>query len=406
MAQEELNHRCSNGSSGGGGGNRSSKKLKQKKVPQRGLGVAQLEKIRLEEQQKKDALLLSNSLLSPINSSCSAVQSQRTSNFWHNPSQTNLSLPNLIFRPAPSIPNVDVLHPNHVPLSKPSNVSGLGQGNWPKLWNGEYNLEGENNRLDHNGFAFRSNLNLPYESNPIWPPPNVIQRTLQFQQLPSSSSMVNVSPGTSSSSEINYHQIEPPSNQSFYGNNYTPLWHEEEKMVGMKRPYPFPPDNPPGPSFPCKFPPIFVPPFTRSDESASCGNGGTVNNEPNNPIFREGPSSSTVLCELNPMKVVKENGNLNGDFLTLASPATALPQSSSKYKHPSLYQTPYTQELSELQSLPHQGSAEDPIHYPGPPKQPLYSFFPPAKARIDQATTTVNGCNGEVREKLGLDLKL
>ncbi|CAL5390758.1 unnamed protein product [Camellia sinensis] len=333
-----------------------SKKLQQKKVPQRGLGVAQLEEIRLEEQQKKDVLLLSNSLLSPINSSCLAVQSQRTSNFWHNPSQTDLSLPNLIFRPAPSIPNVDVLHPNYVPLSKPSNVSGLG--------------------------------------------------TLQFQQQPSSSSMVNVSSGTSSSSEINYHQMEPPSNQSFYGNKYTPLWHEEEKMVGMKRPYPFPPDNPPGPSFPCKFPPIFVPPITRSDESASCGNGGTVNIEPNNPIFREGPSSSTVLCELNPKKVVKENGNLNGDFLTLASPATALPQSSSKYKHPSLYQTPYTRELSELQFLPHQGSAEDPIHHPGPQKQPLYSFFPPAKAWIDQATTTVSGCNGEVGEKLDLHLKL
>ncbi|CAL5393531.1 unnamed protein product [Camellia sinensis] len=331
MAQEEHNHRCSNSSSGGGG-NRSSKKLKQKKVPQRGLGVAQLEETRLEEQQKKDVLLLSNSLLSPINSSCLAVQSQRTSNFWHNPSQTDLSSPNLIFRPAPSIPNVDVLHPNYVPLSKPSNVSGLGQGNWPKLWN----------------------------------------RTLQFQQQPSSSSMVN----------------------------------EEEKMVGMKRPYPFPPNNPPGPSFPCKFPPIFVPPITRSDESASCGNGGTVNIEPNNPIFREGPSSSTVLCELNPKKVVKENGNLNGDFLTLASPPTALPQSSSKYKHPSLYQTPYTRELSELQFLPHQGSAEDPIHHPGPQKQPLYSFFPPAKAWIDQATTTVSGCNGEVGEKLDLHLKL
>ncbi|KAL7218333.1 hypothetical protein ACSBR2_011576 [Camellia fascicularis] len=324
MAQEEHNHRCSNSSSGGGG-NRSSKKLKQKKVPQRGLGVAQLEKIRLEEQQKKDAVLLSNSLLSPINSSCLAVQAQRTSNFRHNPSQTDLSSPNLIFRPAPSMPNVDVLHPNYVPLSKPSNVLGLGQGNWPKLWNGEYNLEGESNRLDHNGFAFRSNLNLPYESNPIWPLPNIIQRTLQFQQQPSSSSMVNVSSGTSSSSEINYHQIEPPSNQNFYGNNYTPLWHEEEKMVGMKRPYPFHLDNPPGPSFPCKFPPIFVPLITRSDESASCGNGGTVNIEPNNPIFREGLSSSTVLCELNPKKVVKENGNLNGDFLTLASPPTALP---------------------------------------------------------------------------------
>ncbi|KAL7218331.1 hypothetical protein ACSBR2_011574 [Camellia fascicularis] len=176
MAQEEHNHRCSNSSSGGGG-NRSSKKLKQKKVPQRGLGVAQLEKIRLEEKEKKDALLLSN-------------------------------------------------------IVKTIKCSGLGGG------------------LDHNRFACRSTLNLPYESNPILPPPNIIQRTLQFQLQNSSSSMVNVSSGTSLSSEIKYHQMEPPSNQSFYGNNCTPLWHEEEKMVGMKRPYPFPPDNPPGPLFP------------------------------------------------------------------------------------------------------------------------------------------------------------
>ncbi|CAL9200680.1 uncharacterized protein LOC103969956 isoform X1 [Musa acuminata AAA Group] len=43
------------GSVPGDGGLRMGKKNKQKKIPQRGLGVAQLEKLRLEEQQKKGA---------------------------------------------------------------------------------------------------------------------------------------------------------------------------------------------------------------------------------------------------------------------------------------------------------------------------------------------------------------
>ncbi|URE43469.1 hypothetical protein MUK42_24781 [Musa troglodytarum] len=43
------------GSLPGDGGVRMGKKNKQKKIPQRGLGVAQLEKLRLEEQQKKAA---------------------------------------------------------------------------------------------------------------------------------------------------------------------------------------------------------------------------------------------------------------------------------------------------------------------------------------------------------------
>ncbi|KAF5948651.1 hypothetical protein HYC85_014608 [Camellia sinensis] len=433
MAQEEHTQRCSNSSSGGGCGGggggggsggsngggsscRSSKKLKQKKVPQRGLGVAQLEKIRLEEQQKKDATI-------------QAVQC--ATNFRHNPSPSliplpppspsDLASPNSIFRPNSSIPSIDVLHPNSVPFSKPSSngsggemmgwptIPGPAEGNWPKLWNGDCNLEGEN----HHGFAFMSNLNLPYESNPICPPQNVMQRTQQFQQQPSSS-MVNVSSETSSLSVMSYHQMEPPSNQSFYGNNYIPpMWPEEEKMVGMKRPYPFSLDNPPGPSFPCKFPATYFPPITRFDDQyVSCVNGSTVNVEPINPIFRECPWSSTVLAELNPKKVSKENGDLNGDFLTLAPPTTALlPHPSSKYKHPSVYLTQHVQELPEFETLTFQGCVRNPIHRPGPSgstqqQPPFYSFFPSAKAQISQATTTVGSCSGEVGENVDLNLKL
>uniref|UniRef100_A0A5B6YQQ8 Uncharacterized protein n=1 Tax=Davidia involucrata TaxID=16924 RepID=A0A5B6YQQ8_DAVIN len=427
MAPEEHTQKCSNSSGGGDG--RSSKKLKQKKVPQRGLGVAQLEKIRLEEQQKRDAtaILSANSIISPSNSSCLAVPCATFRH--HNPSHssiplppplspTHLSSPNSIFRPIPSIPNVNVLHPNSVPISKLldmgggeigwSAISGSGHGNWPKLWNCEYNLEGENHRLDHNGFAFRPTMHLPYEP---WPPPNVmVHRTQQFQQpIFSSSSMVNVSTGTSSSSVINF-QMEPPSNQSHYGNNYTHMWPEEEKMVEMKRSYPFPLDNPPDPSVYCKFPPAYVVPIAGSNQSASCGNGGTANMEPGKLVFREGPSSSTSMSEPNSKKVIKENGGLNGDFLTLAPPTTTSPHPSSKHKHPSAYVVPHSRELSEFESLPYQGSMEDPIHRQGPngliQQQPFYSFFPSAKAQIGQAATIISNCSGEVGESVDLTLKL
>ncbi|XP_030442700.1 protein SPEAR2-like isoform X1 [Syzygium oleosum] len=64
MGQEERNPKCSI-SSYGGVRTRSSKKQKQKKVPQRGLGVAQLEKIRIEEQQKNYASVPAVSTLTP-----------------------------------------------------------------------------------------------------------------------------------------------------------------------------------------------------------------------------------------------------------------------------------------------------------------------------------------------------
>lgn len=219
MAQEEHNHRCGNSNSSGGGfsggvvvgggsgSNRSSRKLKQKKVPQRGLGVAQLEKIRLEEQQKKGGATFPPD--SPTNPSCLAVgQCAPPTNFRQTPSPfpvplpppppppTDLSSQNSAF----TIPKTDPLHLTSLPLLSPSNdgggirypaIPGFGHGNWPRLRNGEYNLERESHRFDQNGFAVRSNMDSPYESHPIWPPPSLIQKAQQFQQQPSSSAMVS-----------------------------------------------------------------------------------------------------------------------------------------------------------------------------------------------------------------------
>ncbi|KAK3036293.1 hypothetical protein RJ639_031265, partial [Escallonia herrerae] len=274
------------------------------------------------------------------------------------PLPPDLRSPNPIYKPAPLIPNVDHLRPNSVPFSKPMNVGGgeigwsrnlgSGHGNWPRLWNGEYNVQGENHRLDQHWYEYRPNMIFPYDSNArVWPLPNVVQRSQQFQQ-PSSSSM-----------------MEPPSNQSYSGSNYTNSWPEEEKMVGMKRPYPFSVDNAPGPSFNSKFPPVYVSPISGPDESAPCTNGGSINIEPANPILRENPLSSSSMSEPNQRNVTKENGGLNGEFLTLAPPATAQPHSSSKQKYLSPYLSQLSRELPEFDILPYQGITEDRTRSPG-----------------------------------------
>lgn len=217
MAQEEHSQRCSNSSSGGGGGggggnsgggggggggsNRSCKKLKQKKVPQRGLGVAQLEKIRLEEQHKKEvAILCPNPNSSIISPSFANFRSSSSSSSSSIPLPLPSSLPydssqlNSVFRPNPNscssipsipIPTMNVLPPNSAVVPLPniglSAISGPGQLNWPKLWSCEYHSEGENShRLDQShGFGLRSNL--PGES---W-------TAHRIQQPPSLSTMVS-----------------------------------------------------------------------------------------------------------------------------------------------------------------------------------------------------------------------
>lgn len=221
MAQEDQTQKCSNTSSGASLGfasitRSSSKKTKPKKVPQRGLGVAQLEKIRLEDQQKKAAaaVILStpSSLSSPTKSTSSSCPSVPIRHFYHSnhnqppssipfPSLPSLDLPspNSIFRP-PLIPtqNIDVIRKpiSTVPLGNNNNnngghgfeIQGHGSNNVPNLWNPcDFNLdqkESSNSGIDP-GLAFRSTLNLPFESsNPIWPLTNVPQRTQPYHQQP------------------------------------------------------------------------------------------------------------------------------------------------------------------------------------------------------------------------------
>ncbi|KAH7544062.1 hypothetical protein JRO89_XS15G0098600 [Xanthoceras sorbifolium] len=378
MAQEEQSQKCSNSSSGTcGGGNvvRSSKKQKAKKVPQRGLGVAQLERIRLEEQQKRDGITV---LTSPTSSSISPTKSSSLSlpitPNYHPSSPYSIPFPpdhfsssNLILRPSSSLQNNEILNSNTaVPLTNPpvgwSTVPiHQGQASVHKLWNScDYNLEKRISGLDP-GIAFRSNLNacLPYESIPIWPLPGLMHKAHQYQQ-PSS------------------------------------------MMVGMKRAYPFSLDNPPTfSSLHCKFQPTVLP-LSRSDDSTSCSSGHTLNSEPSYPIFREGSNSK---------RNIKENGVVNGGFLSLAPPTTSPKCQSSKFRHspPSLAFN--NSESPNFDSLSYPERVQDPLFQPGPggsnPRQPYYSFFPRAMASTDQATGSVNNFNGgEVGHDQSVDLNL
>ncbi|XP_039048569.1 uncharacterized protein LOC120189328 [Hibiscus syriacus] len=222
--------------------------------------------------------------------------------------------------------------------------------------------------------------------------------------------MVNLSSRTSSTSVLNF-QMESPSNQSYYG-NCTPLLPEDDKVVGMKRSYPFSLDNAPGPPICRKYPPI-VHSINGQVEAISSSNGSTFNFEPGTLSFREGPSCSPSNMESKSKKSIKQKGVFDGDFLTLAPPTTKPMCSSSKFKHPSAVLPYYKCELPDLESLAYQASFEDPVVWRGVGRvnqsyRPYYSFLPPATVQIDRATTiSMTNCKGgEVGGHVDLNLKL
>ncbi|PPS09992.1 hypothetical protein GOBAR_AA10651 [Gossypium barbadense] len=190
-----------------------------------------------------------------------------------------------------------------------------------------------------------------------------------FQQ--SSSSMVNNLTSRNSSTSLLNYQMEPPSNQSYYG-NCTCLLPEHDKVIGMNRSCPLSLDNAPPTSIHNKYPSM-VRSITGEVEATSSSNG------------------KGVVVQL-------QMGSLM-EILTLAPPTTT---SSSKCKH--------SQSILINPELAYQASFEDSILWQGVTgtgsgsieHQAYYSFL---MVPIDQATTlTMANCNGEVRD-LDLNLK-
>lgn len=386
-----------------GGLGRSSKKSKQKKVPQRGLGVAQLEKIRLEEQQKRDAAAIlpspNSTLPSTKPSSYLPIKNFHESN--QSPSTT--LLPSEVppeFRQQQQQQHMDAKVAKVRSTVSLGNSGGFdagwpvvpGYGNVPKWWS-SFQFESEKNY-----FGVEPGLpvlpSLPFETSPIWPLPNLVQRTPQYQHR-SSSPVVNVASGTSSTS-MSHFSIEPPSNQNNICSSVPvrPI----EKIVGMKRPYPFSVDFPHAPAFNYNLSPFAE---IRTNAKPSCSNGSGYNFDVGNSTYREVPSCSASNSEPNLTKRSEENENFSGDFLTLAPPSPiSYPPSMSKSSPTFL-------------SFQTQGNVEDQI--PTPPvhrlltqqKQPFYGFFLPEPKEEQIGQTAARIQNGhEVGESIDLNLKL
>ncbi|KZV51950.1 hypothetical protein F511_08560 [Dorcoceras hygrometricum] len=301
------------------GSNSRSKKDKLKKVPQRGLGVAQLEKMRMEEQQKNDSIEISN-FRPPFPNSPNPIPLPP-------PRQTSLVSPNALFRHTQLVSHSETLHQSPVPKA----ITSPRCGDWSTISNGELNLEGESRMLDGHGLTFQPRVNVSYDTNAsVLPLPSVPQRSLQSHQLPSSSSSLTANPSPSS---VSSYRMELPSNQIFRSNNYIPMYPEEDKMVGMKRAYPFSLETPPAPSFNRNFHSTYSASISKSEELGSCSNRYTVHLEPRNKYIREGPSNSSPLHERNHSEVTTDSRKLNGDFLSLAPPAAVPLLANSNSKH-------------------------------------------------------------------------
>ncbi|RDY08068.1 hypothetical protein CR513_07748, partial [Mucuna pruriens] len=360
MGQEDETPKYNRIGGGSGGGSRRKgvgrpcKEPKEKKVPRRGLGVAQLEKIRLEEEQKNATIIAS-----PTNSPYD-LHLQLPNLFHFNQSFSLNSLPSSTISLANSGGSKAGWH--NVPL--------LGHMSRPQLW-APHDFEFEKNFGMDPRMTFASSF--PFESNPVRSFPNWVQREQQQQQQYPSSSMVSASLGTSSTI-VPHSLVEPPSKQN-YSQSYI-FKRQEEKVIGVKRPNLFSLDISPMSSSNFK-PFTFLAP-TKSSETISCGSGRGFKLDFGNSTLREIPSLSPSNSELISKKRKNDNTHFGGDFLTLAPPT---PCSHSMLKSSSTFL-----------AFNHQGNMEDQVPPPlghnqfNQQQQHWNYFFPPAtsEAQIGQ----------------------
>ncbi|EHA8589641.1 putative protein SPEAR2 [Cocos nucifera] len=223
MVLQEEQPKCSNGGNGGG-----KKKNKQKKIPQRGLGVAQLEKLRIEERQKNHAHSSSNASQGMI-----PFPSQQPIL----PFLTATNDPNPVLRP---VVNHDPVFRHLESISIPTNrfettlpqllensvvdSGNAGHGFLSMLWNSMDPSPINPVALARN-FDFCTPLNGD-SSIPGWPSSGLLQRR-QRRQLSPISVVTKVWPPSSSGVSL---QMEPPSNQSYTSScNVSSSWPEEER---------------------------------------------------------------------------------------------------------------------------------------------------------------------------------
>ncbi|KAK7405308.1 hypothetical protein VNO78_06520 [Psophocarpus tetragonolobus] len=299
MALEDEIPKCNNGGEGGGrkGVGRPSKIPKPKKVPQRGLGVAQLERIRLEEEQKEKAEAAAATTIGSSSSSNSPYDMHLKFMKLHQSNQPPSS--------------------NSLPSSTVSFANNSGGSN--ACWHSvpvQGRVSGPHNRVPPN-FQFHknnfgTNPRLPVESKPIGHLPNWLQ--------------VNVSLGASSTI-MHRSSLESPLNLD-YNRRYSFKKHKE-KMTGIKRPSPFSLDMPPVSS--SNFKPLTFPATMKASEKVPCRSGRGFNLDFTNSTIREIPSPPASNSQMISKKNKKESKKFVGDFLSLSPPAAC---SRSKLNSP------------------------------------------------------------------------
>ncbi|KAL5729965.1 hypothetical protein ACHQM5_002852 [Ranunculus cassubicifolius] len=450
MAQEE-NQRCSNNNSGGC---RNSKKPKPKKIPQRGLGVAQLEKIRLEEQQKNEEAAPVAVVRSPPlvfvslpqyhnHSSPSVPPPKDIRSFKQQPRPNfhgfgqSLTIPQP--PPPPRPPSQRIMYPqNHfdpfgqsptiapppAPPSQPlvyghndyrnpfgRGASPLGSHSYsPSVLNScELRYDRDHGSKLNPGLMFQARLHNDLNHNGSSTSP-AMQNQLNHIG-PSSASMLqnqgfhlhqnqfikeNVS-NSSISSGLNL-QIEPPSNQSYHSNNnQTPTWPEDDKTIGMKRSLPFSQENPQCSSFPSHHLPFLPLNFGLDERLSSHNNGATMSFERRNLISREGPLGFIAHQPEWRLGLPEKNtGNEEVDtVLTLGLPAACSP--TTKAKQP-----------IEFSSSSYHGFLGNPVFREGESGQSqlTYSFFPPKAPQNGHVAGHSGNQRSEITDRVDLNLKL
>lgn len=274
---------------------RSSRKSKngQKKIPQRGLGVAQLEKLRMEEQQRQEAACLASlqraHALPPLTG---ALHSQGNSLvFSHNYASqvkgralqqhpTFMSPRNTCKMPD-SIISMANLHSINLKQQIPMGLSSSSSSPQHQSPREENRVLSRNSSLGRSSEPVESCVTDVGVANPgimapgLWPVQNgnrddlnhSLNQELEMRKMDlfgirsqNTSSPLNdlrffdpllrypaparKLPVVSISSSGATMQLEPPSNQSY---SNTPPWTEEDRIAGGKRPWPFSEENPGSP---------------------------------------------------------------------------------------------------------------------------------------------------------------
>ncbi|KAH9748945.1 hypothetical protein KPL70_005202 [Citrus sinensis] len=367
------------GVSGSGGGDDNAthilKKPKRQRVPKRGPGVAELEKILREQENKVIHPDKGNSIV------------QFVSDHHNN---------NNRFSPPPP-PQKTVLHGNKSTSSgRGSNgvrIAGSGiilpeEALLPTVWNScESSIYEEASKIPA-GYPI-STSSFVHGSDQM----HMLQeKHSHYHQY--SSPTINLFPQSGSSSSENqsagfYVHVEPPSNQrsSSHHNHYCSslILPEEEKMAGTKRPRTFSTGSAPAPIFHCQA----SSPFTTAMHTLT-------------PSFPNHTTSSVLNLQQDET-LSRDYGAMNGNFLLFGSPAT--PSSFMMTQNSQ-------QDLSKYHSLPFQSCVTKESGMDGSDsdshqkKKPFYSFLIPEEQLREEETTLSLNNEKPRRETIDLNLKL